>query len=204
MDHNRLDTTELRELREQLDILKDKLQKEEIVNRKIIRNAMNSAANSLQRQRNFFVVAGLFAILYTFWGLDFIGLSLHFRITTVLFLLIAVIHTFWSHHGLSRSDFATEELITLGRRVASLKRRYSTWLYFSIPFLVLWLGWFVWELTGLFTDRDFLISLFVGMAVGGIVGGIVGINKHRAVQRNATQLLQHIDALTSSSTSEEL
>lgn len=194
--NNNNELHELSQLRSQLELLRNKLEKEEIVNRRILQNAIRRSVSSLHRKGLFFVIIGLAAIPYMIWAFGFMGFSTLSCVVTCIFLAIAVAHTIWSHYGLSPDHFANDDLVLFGRRVAALKRRYTSWFYFSIPFLVVWF-FIMWrEVMSLNPSHEMVIAITSGAAVGGIIGLIAGIRMWRSVQRTASQLLEQIETLT--------
>mgnify|MGYP003501895248 CR=1 FL=1 len=58
---------ELEEMRSQISILKEKLEKQNIVNEQHIRNSMKSKASDINRIVTVTIVLGVFALVYPAW-----------------------------------------------------------------------------------------------------------------------------------------
>jgi len=72
-----------------------------------------------------------------------------------------------------------------------IKRMQANWLKFSIPFVVIWMAWFVIEnLNGI--DAKYVI---IGGSVGAVIGAIFGTMSYRRTRRMATEVIQQIEEL---------
>lgn len=191
MDNNML-SAEWQEMKEQIALLKKTIEKQDIVNDRLMRTAMKRKMRSLNREAWFAYVMGAFALVYCNYVFLDMGLSLAFSLSTTVFLLVAIGYTVWEHRGLSTEEIATGRLVEVGRKVARMKRLEQQWLRGVFPFLVLWFGWFVWEIWQYEADKDYALGMIVGGAVGGIMGGVVGYMRYRNKQRLADDILDNI------------
>jgi len=72
-----------------------------------------------------------------------------------------------------------------------IKRMQANWLKFSIPFVVIWMAWFVIEnLNGI--DAKYVI---IGGSVGAVIGAFFGTMSYRRTRRMATEVIQQIEEL---------
>ena len=80
----------MNEIKQQWQLLQDKLESQSIVNDKLIRRIINSNARSINRHALLVTVMAALAIPYCTWLLLWLRISLAFTIVTAVFLLVAV------------------------------------------------------------------------------------------------------------------
>lgn len=189
-------TTELEQMREQITLLRSKLDKEAIVNERLLRRAMHDKVRGITRDNRAMIIIGTLAIPYTFLAFDYLGISLWFSIATALLLGVCVVATWWGQRGLHADELLDGDVVSVGKKVLRLKQMNDRWLWYSIPMLILWLAWLFWEAyqqvggTPLF--RGFVTGGVIGIVLGLIVGGKV---RYRT-QRRVREILAHIEELT--------
>lgn len=184
---------ELSEMKEQYHQLKNALCSPNIITDRLIREATSRKIKSLNKQAIFYIVLGLVAIPYCTAVFLMFGLSWYFCIITDLFFLAEILYTWSSHKGLSPSLLVSSSLADVTRQVVRLKMRYARWLRFGIPFLVLWGGWFVYEImqqAGLPQAEQ--TAILVGAFIGGLIGLGVGLYLYCRMQRMASELLDQL------------
>lgn len=190
-----MERNELSDMLQQLELLKQKVEREERLGEKQIRRAMRKKMSHINRQGWFFVVIALMAIPLFVWSRCILPVSELFCWVTCVFLAVAAIHTHLIHSELSPEDIAREHLVTIARKLTALKRNYTRWLFFSIPFVVCWMVWYFQELKAILSP-DILNSAMISCAVGGVIGLLIGGYKHIQVQRSCSELLEQIEEIT--------
>ena len=83
-------------------------------------------------------------------------------------------------------------LVDVSNDIIRMKRMHFNWLKFSIPFMILWLSWFVVENLDAYDAKYVLI----GVIFGCIIGGILGISFFRRNRRMMSEILDQIKDLT--------
>ena len=192
---NSIETNEILEMREQLASLKKRLENQEIVNEKILREAMSRKLSTIHRRAMGLCAMsfiGIPAMLYTTHNL---GLSVVYGYVTVALILVGVVAQFLTHYRIGR-DTLSGDLITTYNEVARMKRIYQRWLYISMPILVVWLGWGAYEVyTNVAQDESQLYAAISGTVVGLVLGLIFGLRQHRQNLRAAKEIMQQIETL---------
>lgn len=183
------------QLKESLELLKKKLDQQEIVNQKLIRRAMKSNISQINRNVIFSMVVGAIAIPFCTLTLRYsTGLPWYFCIATDVLLMICLIATWMMHKDILKKDFMEQDLVSVSFALAKLKKQYADWLKISIPCLILWLSWMGWELIRVYDTRIatvFIISAFIG----GTIGGLIGYSKHRQTVKLAEKTIEQIEDL---------
>jgi len=73
----------------------------------------------------------------------------------------------------------------------------ADWLFFGVPAVILWFGWFVYEIY-LTNGHDLSLSnpFFLGGCCGGVIGAICGYKMHFKTQRQYQEIIDQIEDLT--------
>lgn len=186
---------ELEEMRSQISILKDKLEKQTIVNGTHIRNSMKSKASDMSRIIKRTVIVGVFAAIYCPIGFFYLGCSVPFLIVTELILAVSLIMTIRQNVMLGKVDFSQGSLIDIAETLGCIRKHYVNWTRMVAPMIIL--PWFAWTMYELGSSRDVAhgIALCVGGAIGGVIGGIIGVSINRKVVRKADEILSQVSEL---------
>ena len=186
---------ELQELREQLTLLNNKLEKQEIINDKLIRNSIRNKISNINRTGIIMTVCATIATPICAFNFHYIlHFSIALNIFTCVFMVIAVAYTIWSHKGLN-NNLLNGDLITASETVLRTRKRYKQWYYFSYPWFAVWLCWFGWELYTKAESFEILIACIIGCLVGGLIGGIWGIRQRNKIYKNIDDIFAQIEEL---------
>ena len=186
----------LEEMRQQMTTLKNKLNQQEIVNDRLIRRSMRNEVNSITRRYNIVMAIGILMVPYGYWCfVKLVGLSIFFWIVTSIFMLICAGATFYNSRKISDPGLMSHSLVEARKKVASAKKFESNWLLFGIPAVILWMGWFFYEIYQI-QGGDFYNGFFWGGCIGGIIGAIIGIKIHLKTQRQYQDVIDQIEDLT--------
>ena len=186
----------LEEMRQQMTTLKNKLNQQEIVNDRLIRRSMRNEVNSITRRYNIIMAIGILMVPYGYWCfVKLVGLSIFFWIATSIFMLICAGATFYNSRKISDPELMSHSLVEARKKVASAKKFESNWLLFGIPAVILWMGWFFYEIYQI-QGGDFYNGFFLGGCIGGIIGAIIGIKIHLKTQRQYQDVIDQIEDLT--------
>lgn len=191
--NNYMDSRELMEMKEQLSILNKKLEKETIVNDRLMRRAMKNKISKMQRHA---LIKGIFIVLampYIICCLHVIGTSPWFNAVSICSLITALLYDYRIHKNLHSNEAMYGNLMEVRKKVLSIKQAYKNWLKISIPFIIIWFSWFLYELFQLpHIPKD---VIFTGVVFGGTIGGIIGTLQYKKMQRTTDEILQQIEEM---------
>ena len=175
---------EFQEMRQQMDLLKEKLNRQEIVNEQLMRKGMESRLNRLNTSRRMKRMSMLPCILFIPGMLiRTLGMPVWFGIATMaLFALALVYHEVFMEH-ISTDDLNRLSLKQIGEKAIRLKEQGRRWLWFSIPALIAWLGLFYYLISQRADDDSDVRYVLYGMVIGLIIGACLGTIIYRKRQR---------------------
>ena len=190
---------ELENMRQQMNTLKKKLDQQEIMNDRIIRLTMKKTASNISRRYNIIMVLGILMVPYFYWVfIKQCGFSMTFWIASIVFMLVCVGATYYNSRNLNDSNMMTNNLVDVRRKMARAKKFDADWLFFGVPAVILWFGWFVYEIY-LANGYDLSNPLFWGGCCGGIIGAICGFKMHFKTQRQYQDIIDQIEDITTES-----
>lgn len=187
-----INNTEFDEMRAQLALLKEKLDKEEVINERLLRETMHAKARTINREAVWSVIAAVFVIVMMFCSFHPMGFSWGFCVGTVIFMLVCIGATLYQHRDVN-SRTMNGDLLTVAKVMRRLKKNYHDWLWFGIPAAVLWFGWMGYEVYCMSDDWKVVAAFMGGGLVGGIAGGIAGFASYRRVLRTCDEIIDSIE-----------
>ena len=183
-------------MRQQMTMLKNKLNQQEIVNDRLMRRSMKNEVNTIARRYYIIMAVGLLMVPYGYWCFVKLGgLSIFFWIVTSIFMLVCTGATFYTLRKINDPDMMNRNLVEARKRVASAKKFEANWLFFGIPAVILWMSWFLYE-TYQLHGGTFSNGLFWGSCIGGIIGAICGLSLNFKTQRQYQDIIDQIEDLT--------
>ena len=185
---------ELNNMRQQMETLKKKLEKQEIVNDRIIRQSMKKTASSISVRYYIVMALGLLMVPYMYFVFyEHFGLSLAFSIASGIFMLVCTAATYYNSLNLSNSNMMHGNLLEVRRRMARAKKFDANWLFFGIPAIIVWLGWLGYEFYQ--KDGETALAMIIGAVVGGVIGAIIGFSMHFKTQRQYQEIIDQIEEM---------
>ena len=187
---------DLENMRQQMTTLKNKLDQQEIVNDRLIRRSMRNEVNKITQRYYIVMTLAVLMVPYFYWVfVKLSGFSMAFWIGTSIFMLICAGATFYNIRKISDPNLMSHNLVEARKKVASAKKFDSNWQLFGIPAVILWFGWFVYEVYQL-NNGSFADGLFLGGCVGGVIGAVIGFKTHFKTQRQYQDIIDQIEDLT--------
>ena len=196
MENNTLISHELEEMRAQLGTLKEKLEKQTIINETHIRNSMKSKMSDINKTVTGTIIAGVFALCYSTWFFYWQDFSLAFVIATFVMLAVCLGITIAQRVILGKMDFSQGNLVETAEKLSKIKKHYQDWYKIAIPMIIVWFGWMIYEMLSIHgMESPMAIGFCCGALIGGVIGGIIGMRINRKVARKATEILDQIAEL---------
>lgn len=182
------------EMRNQIAILRNKLDKQEIVNDRLIRNAMQTKVDKMNKNETRTLILSAFCIIvfpimhYT------INLSWPLIAVTLAMMLFTAVATIYIHRPLHKADLMSDDLSTVASIMARFKKQYEQWLHYVFPTLITpWLAWYCYECADIIDpsgqSRWYLIGFILICA---FIGFLIGYAMHRHTVNLAEEVMRQI------------
>ena len=171
-----MDTMNFEEMRNQFAILKEQLDKQEIVNDRLLRETMMIRNKDISSTKRMGFICLVACLLLMPLNLITHSWSTLFSIVTVLLLLISAVATYYIHKPVDSLNFMKDDFSTVARVMARFKKQYNQWTWcFSTILIIPWIVWacydFAWKGVPEGTNHwKMLIPLIIAAVVGGIIG----------------------------------
>ena len=193
---NNIDSKELLEMKEQLSLLIKKLDKETIVNERMIRRSMKEKADRLNRRLIMEIIVCFIMIPFFICVLpNFSKVSMPFCIFSAGFFALAVLYNFYMYIRFCPRKFIEGNIIEVRKDTLNFKKHTLRWTYcIGIPFLVVYVAWFVYEKMQYYQGEILQIVLVSG-GIGFLIGGAIGINVFIKDLRTTDDILSQIEEL---------
>ena len=193
---NNIDSKEMLEMKEQLSLLIKKLDKETIVNERMIRRSMKEKADRLNRRLIVESLVALIMIPFFICVLPNLSkVSMPFCIFSAGFFAIAILYDFYMYLRFRPQKFIEGNMIEARRDTLNFKKQTLRWTYcIGIPFLVVYIAWFVYEKMQYY-QGEILKIVLVSALIGFLIGGAIGINIFLKDLRATDEILMQIEEL---------
>ncbi len=182
------------EMRQQIGLLKSKLDDQRIVNEDIIRHVVQQKMHQVNRIGWGIVAIGLLEIPLVLWVFrSLCGFSWLFCIVTALYVLATVLFQLKLNMAVQRQIRPDADLLAVGQRLVQLKRLNIKQLYLAMPFSVLWTCYFLWEAyqkqhIGPLSFEVIACIVLFGVALGLVVGLTTFFRRYNAMRDVISQL----------------
>lgn len=198
---NNNNMNELELMREQMQMLRNKLDKQEIINDKLVRRTVNSKMSWIKKYVDLEFCSIPFLALI--WG----GIKHTFGLSWFNFaflLVMSTIDAIWDYRinvaALNADRVQTNSLTETMHKLAEMKQMRAKSFYIMLVLLVVWLVWTgieMWVNIGSLFEPD---SLMESAAYGGFIGLLFGIpfgiyaalRIYRKMQRTNDELISQI------------
>lgn len=182
----------LREMQQQMQQLREKLNKEQIINERMLRKSCRQTVDRLKFKSNLPIVFAIVAILCSPAYLSF-GISPWFLIFTCVLMLVSIVATILTNRHIPQMD---KDLVTATNELTRYKKIHAEWLKYSIPALIVWLGCLIWDfLRNQTISQMELFGFFAGISTGLILGILLGLKIRRDQLNAADELISQIEEL---------
>ena len=184
---------ELDEMRQQMAILKDKLENQTIVNDRFIRRSIKRGVSTINRRYLVIGIVALAMIPYGYWAFVMIGgLSVALWLASCLMMLIVVGFMIYNSRDMRDNTLMNGNLLDVKRKVTQAQKRDANWLWFGIPMALAWGAWAVYEMSQKMGDNEYIVPCCI---VGVLVGALIGLKVHFKTQSRFNEIIEQIEDL---------
>ena len=184
---------ELDEMRQQMAILKNKLDNQTIVNDRLIRRAVKNSVSTINKRYLVISIIAFAMIPYGYWAfVNLNGLSISLWIAMSVIMLAVIGFCIYNGHEMRKNDFVSNNLLDTKRKTLKAQKRDAMWPYFGIPVAIGWAAWVGWEMTQKL-EGDFLKYFIPWFIICVTAGALIGLKVHFKTQRHFRDILDQIE-----------
>ena len=195
---NNIYSQELEEMRSQIAILKNKLDKQAIISDTHIRNSMKSKRSDMTRIIAATIFIGVLSMPYCTWIFCKYGFSLYFIFASDIMLSVCIGLTIKQRFTLKNLDFTQGNLVDVAEKLNKVKTHYHGWIKIALPMILIWVSWLAYETLSKMEPGPMQMGFLSGSAVGVILGGFFGFRINRKIVSKSTEILKQIQELQNS------
>ena len=193
-----METNELQDMREQMALLKETLRKEQIVNDKLLREAMRNKVSRIHRRAWVAAACALYVMTFGVWAFHQCGFSWWLIGGVVLIMIYCMIMTYIIHRRMAVSSVLTDDLRTVAHAARRLKQDYIDWLWQGIALsIVMVLGFALEILFGhtIYSDSSLTARIVVVsvLLASSAIGFAIGYGMHRRVLGLCDDIIRQVD-----------
>ena len=167
---NQNNLQELEQLRSQVAEFKSRMEQQEIVNQRLLKQAMTGHVSWIKQMSVWGGVVDLALVpLTVYLSKNIVGVSWLPIIALCTMMVFEAFFNFWNVSTIRDKYLAANDVINTQQRLRTYKRREKIYTFIVIPFLLLWLVWLFFEVysgKGIpFPSTDRLIFDFAVIAI---------------------------------------
>lgn len=184
---------ELEVMRQQMTLLKEKLDSQQIVNDKLLRQSMLKKMSYFNKYRILSIIALAFVWVACYFVCKEYSMSWTFYWATGIFITTLVLFDNYINRY-KKKDFLEGDLIETSKKMMRARklRRWSQRI--GITLSIPWFIWFYLEMAhGNKIQGAELNGLMIGMVIGGIIGGAFGLRAYFKMQRINKDIILQIE-----------
>lgn len=193
-----METNELQEMKEQMALLKETLQKEQIVNDKLLREAMQGKVDRIHRKAWVVGACALYVCTFGIWSFHDMGLSWWFAGATVLMMIYSTVKTILIHRRLAANNVMTDDLRTVAHAAKRMKEDYIRALYGGMAMASVWFIWMALEIlfgATIYAESSMIarVAILGLLFFGGVVGFFIGYGMHKRVLKLCDDIIRQVE-----------
>ena len=184
---------ELDEMRQQMAILKNKLDNQTIVNDRLIRRAVKNSVSTINKRYLVISIIAFAMIPYGYCAFVVLNeLSIPLWIAMSVIMLTVIGFCIYNGHEMRKNDFVSDNLLDTKRKTLKAQKRDAMWPYFGIPVAIGWAAWVGWEMTQKL-EGDFLKYFIPWFIICITAGALIGLKVHFKTQRHFRDIIEQIE-----------
>ena len=146
MENQNDNLQELEELRSQVAEFKKRVEQQEIVSRRLLREAMKGHVSWIKQMSIWGSVGELVILPFLVYALrSIVGVSWLPIIAVGLMLVCEAVFNFWNVSTIRDKHLAVDDVLSVQQRLITFKRREKLYTYGILPFLFLWFVWLLFD-----------------------------------------------------------
>ena len=171
MENQNNNLQELEELRSQVAEFKNRVEQQEIVSRRLLKEAMKGHVSWIKQMSIWGSVGELAILPFLVYALrNIVGVSWLPIIVIGLVIVGEAVFNFWNVSTIRDKHLAVDDVLSAQQRLITFKRREKLYTYGILPFIFLWVVWLLFDVyygtdIPFFPSSDRLLVYFVVIVI---------------------------------------
>lgn len=159
---------ELEQLRSQVAEFKNRLEQQEIVNQRMLKQAMSGHVSWFKKLNVWTDVVGLCLMPLVVLFLREIGCSWAPIIVLLIIFIGELIYNIWNTRSISSQKLMSDDVLTSRQLLLRFKKCERWQTVIEVPMLVSWMVWVYFDAAQKYTERAmwFIITFAIGLSIG--------------------------------------
>jgi len=189
MDNLNNNLQELEELRSQVAEFKNRVEQQEIVSRRLLKEAMKGHVSWIKQMSIWGSVGELVILPFLVYALrSIVGVSWLPIIVIGLGIVGEAVFNFWNVSSIRDKHLAVDDVLSAQQRLITFKRREKLYTYGILPFIFLWVVWLLFDVyygtnIPFFPSSDRLLVYFVVIVIVSAVLSYVFYREMRSLNK---------------------
>ena len=146
MENQNDNLQELEELRSQVAEFKNRVEQQEIVSRRLLKEAMKGHVSWIKQMSIWGSVGELVILPFLVYALrSIVGVSWLPIIVIGLVIVGEAVFNFWNVSTIRDKHLAVDDVLSAQQRLITFKRREKVYTYGILPFIFLWVVWLLFD-----------------------------------------------------------
>ena len=146
MENQNNNLQELEELRSQVAEFKKRVEQQEIVSRRLLKEAMKGHVSWIKQMSIWGSVGELAILPFLVYALrNIVGVSWLPIIVVGLVIVGEAVFNFWNVSSIRDKHLAVDDVLSAQQRLITFKRREKLYTYGILPFIFLWVVWLLFD-----------------------------------------------------------
>ncbi len=146
MENQNNNLQELEELRSQVAEFKNRVEQQEIVSRRLLKEAMKGHVSWIKQMSIWGSVGELVILPFLVYALrSIVGVSWLPIIVVGLVIVGEAVFNFWNVSTIRDKHLAVDDVLSAQQRLITFKRREKLYTYGILPFIFLWVVWLLFD-----------------------------------------------------------
>ena len=143
MENQNNSLQELEELRSQVAEFKNRVEQQEIVSRRLLKEAMKGHVSWIKQMSIWGSVCELAILPFLVYALrNIVGVS---WLPIIVMIVGEAVFNFWNVSTIRDKHLAVDDVLSAQQRLITFKRREKLYTYGILPFIFLWVVWLLFD-----------------------------------------------------------
>lgn len=190
-----MENREIEEMRSQISLLRNKLEKQQIINDTVLTAAIKNNIAGIERKIRIPLLAGLFALAYCpFAFVRLLNVSVPFVVFTELIIVFSLVETYCQMRLIPTAADRGSDIADFVRRLDRFDRLRKRQLMSGMIMITVFFVWLLKDLSANYDAEEFY-GLLSAVSIGLVAGLVIGLKNYLDISRRLRDLRRDAEVL---------